>query len=104
MEKVKEAYVVEATFGWFDIGSWESLEDFWPKDSKGNATRRDVVLINSKRNLIEGSDKKVIALLGVDDLAVIDTDDALLIAHKSQLQEVRAVVEALEKKGKHQVL
>lgn len=104
MEKVKEAYVVEARFGWSDIGSWESLRDYWPEDSLGNATRREIIAIDAQGNLIECAPKKIVALLGVKDLAVIDTEDALLVAHKSRLQDVRRVVEALEKKGKSEVL
>lgn len=104
MEKVKEAYVAEAAFRWNDIGSWESLRDFWPEDSFQNASRRDLIVLDSSGNIVEASPKKVIALLGVKNLAVIDTPDALLIANKNQLQEVRKIVELLEQKGKKEVL
>jgi len=105
MEKVKQAYAVEATFRWNDIGSWESLRDFWPEDAFQNASRQELTVLDSSGNLVEvSSPKKVIALLGVKNLAVIDTPDALLIANKHQLQDVRRVVELLEKKGKKEVL
>jgi mannose-1-phosphate guanylyltransferase len=104
MEKVKAAYLVEATFRWNDIGSWESLRDFWPEDSSQNASRREIVVIDSRGNLVEAPLKKIVALLGVKNLTVIDTPDALLIADKNRLQEVRQVVELLERKGKREAL
>ncbi len=104
MEKVDEAYLVEASFRWNDIGSWESLKDFWPADSAGNISRQDAIVHDAEGNLIECDSKKVIALLGVNDLAVIDTPDALLVANMNRLQDVRQIVSLLEKKRKKEVL
>jgi mannose-1-phosphate guanylyltransferase len=104
MEKLKTAYVVEALFRWNDIGSWESLRDFWPEDEWQNTSRREIVALDARNNLVEAPNKKIVALLGVKNLTVIDTPDALLVADKNRLQEVRQIVELLGKKGKKEIL
>jgi len=104
MEKIAQAFIVESKFRWNDIGSWENLRDYWPEDLNENVSRQELITHDSRGNLIEAANKKVIALLGVKNLAVIDTPDALLVADKNRLQEVRAIVKLLEKKNKKDVL
>ena len=88
MEKLKEIYMVPAAFDWNDIGSWNALESIWAKDASGNAHFGRVLADDAKGNLIY-SKSRLIALLGVHDLAVIDSGDAVLVCPKSRAEEVR---------------
>lgn len=94
MERASQRAVVPAAFDWSDIGSWTALSDLVPADSVGNRSRGRSVLIDSERNYLQSS-HRVIALLGVNDLMIIDTEDALLIAHRDQAQSVKLVVDQL---------
>jgi mannose-1-phosphate guanylyltransferase len=103
MEKAGSLRVVPADFGWSDLGSWESAWELSDKDPSGNTAPASAVLVDAKNNLVQalgtGTTKKIIALVGVDDLCVVETDDALLILPRSRSQDVRAVVEELKKRG-----
>lgn len=103
MEKEKALSVVAADFGWSDLGSWESVWELGVKDAGENVGRREDIFVDSKRNLIYvepgRADKKTIALVGVEDLCVIDTGDALLVLRREQSQDVRFVVEELKRRG-----
>ncbi len=108
MEREAELAVVPGDYGWSDLGSWESAWELSPKDTDGNAAPESSVLVDAKNNLIadlgtaasaSGKQKKVIALVGVNDLCVVETDDALLILPRERSQDVRAVVEQLKKRG-----
>lgn len=97
MEKVESLLVVPGEFGWSDLGSWESSWELSQKDGDGNAAPSAAVLVDARNNLIEDlrtkSDaRRVIALIGVDDLCIVETDDALLVMPRSRSQDVREVV------------
>lgn len=94
MERTDKAVVVPADFGWSDVGSWGALWDIATKDDEGNAARGDVSLYETSNSLVF-SDRRLVATLGVKDLVVVETDDALLIADRLRSQEVREVVEEL---------
>lgn len=101
MEKLDRLAVVPGDFGWSDIGSWQAAWELVPRDDQGNAKASAVTYVESKGNLVvdarsPGSPKKVVALVGVDDLVVIDTDDALLVVPRERAQDVRLAVEALK--------
>lgn len=101
MEKETNLSVVPAEFGWSDLGSWESSWDLSPKDDAGNAAPASTILVDAKNNLVEDlrsatKDKRVIALVGVEGLCVVETDDALLIMPTSRSQDVREVVAELK--------
>ncbi len=101
MEKTGSLYVVPGDFGWSDLGSWESSWELSPKDAAGNAVPSGTVLVDARNNLIEdlrqnAEGKKVIALIGVEDLCIVETDDALLVMPRSRSQDVREVVAALK--------
>ncbi|MFK0570963.1 mannose-1-phosphate guanylyltransferase/mannose-6-phosphate isomerase [Endozoicomonas sp.] len=102
MEKTTDAVVVPLDAGWSDVGSWSSLADISEKDEQGNAALGDVLLHNT-RNTYVRSDKKLIATVGVDDLVVIDSDDAILVAHKDRVQDVKKVIEQLKAEGRAEV-
>lgn len=94
--------VVPGDFGWSDVGSWESAWELAPKDAAGNALPSDAVAVDAKNNLVRA--KKMVALVGVDDLVVVETDDAILVMPRGRAQDVRAVVDALKAKGRGELL
>jgi len=103
MERTAHAAVIPADFGWSDVGSWSALWDLAEKDAAGNASRGDVQLQDTRDSLVFG-DRRLIATLGVDNLVIVDTDDALLVADRSRSQEVREVVEDLKRANRSEHL
>lgn len=101
MEKADNAAVVLSRFSWSDIGSWSAYARLIPPDARGNRALGDPILIDADRCLVHAHDR-VVALLGTEDLLVIDTPDALLIAATSRDQDVKGVVTELKKRG-HEV-
>lgn len=99
MEKTGAAAMVPFDAGWSDIGSWSALWEIWPQDEDGNALRGDVIAVSSKGNLVH-SDHRLVALLGVEDLVVIETKDAVLVAERGAVQEVKEVVERIKREGR----
>jgi mannose-1-phosphate guanylyltransferase len=93
----------EGDFGWSDVGAWSSLLNIWPKDQEGNALRAESMLLDSENCLVYSRDK-LTALIGVKDLIVVDTPDALLICHKDQDQKVKDIVGLLKKSNKDKYL
>ncbi|MDG6778565.1 mannose-1-phosphate guanylyltransferase/mannose-6-phosphate isomerase [Thiomicrorhabdus sp. zzn3] len=98
MEHSDQVKVVPSDIGWSDVGSFESLSEELPTDADGNTQVDNSILLNAQNNLIIG-DQRLIALLDVEDLMVIDTDDALLIAPKGSGQKIKRVVEELKAQG-----
>jgi mannose-1-phosphate guanylyltransferase len=96
MEKAKDVLVVPGDFGWSDLGSWDALWEVSGKDENGNAVRGSFIGIDAFDSLVH-SPGKLVALIGVRDILVVETDDALLICRRGQSQDVRKVVETLEK-------
>ncbi len=94
-EKTSKAAVVPAAIGWSDVGSWSALADIAPKDADGNFTLGDVVLENVHGSYAR-SDGIMTALLGVRDLVVVTTQDAVLVAHKNEAQNVKKIVDRLK--------
>ncbi|MGH1366794.1 MAG: mannose-1-phosphate guanylyltransferase [Calditrichia bacterium] len=99
MQEAEEVYVIPTDMGWNDVGSWETVFEISPKDNDGNTGEyRDIISVNSARNYAYSPDK-VVSFVGVEDLIVVDTGDALLIGHRDASQDVKEAVEALKKKG-----
>ncbi len=107
MEHIGTLSVVPGDFGWSDLGSWHSAWEFAQKDAQQNALPPSSVAIGSQRNLVvdlrekkdcEGK-ARVIALVGVNDVVVVETDDALLVVSRAQAQHVKDVVEWLKEQG-----
>jgi mannose-1-phosphate guanylyltransferase len=86
-----------------DVGSWLSAAQYWPTDGDKNASIGEVVSVDSSQCIVY-SPKKLVALLGVEDLVVVDEDDALLICKKDRCQDVRKLVETLRSQGRKQIL
>jgi mannose-1-phosphate guanylyltransferase / mannose-6-phosphate isomerase len=95
-EKSERVVVVPGDFGWSDIGSWNALRDLVPPDENNNRTCGDTILIDSSNTYIQ-SDGRLVAGLGLDNLMVIDTPDALLVAHQDKAQDVKKIVAQLKK-------
>jgi len=95
MEKTDDAVVVPIDAGWNDIGSWSSLWDISEKDGDGNSSHGDVIL-HGTRNSYVRADDKLIAVIGVDDLVIVSTKDALMVAHKDRTQDVKIITDILK--------
>ncbi len=95
MERTADAVVVPMSCGWSDVGSWSALWDVAEKDVAGNAVVGDVMTIDS-RDCYVRSDSKLIATIGLSDVVVVESDDAILVAQKDQVQKVKTVVERLK--------
>jgi mannose-1-phosphate guanylyltransferase/mannose-6-phosphate isomerase len=101
MEKTKHAAVLPIAVGWNDVGSWSALWSVVEQDGDGNAHRGDV-LARDCRNTLAIGDKRLIALIGLEDTVVIDTDDAVLVSSKDRVQEVKDIVAALKQQQRTQ--
>lgn len=99
MEKTKLAVVVPASMGWNDVGSWTALKEVQPNDEAGNATRGDVYLKNVKNTLVR-AESRFVAAVGVEDLLIVETSDAVLVAHRDCAQDVKNIVDHLKASGR----
>jgi len=95
MEKAENIYTLSGSFGWDDVGSWLALEKINKTDEYGNYISGDVITINTNKSIICGN-KKLIATVGLEDIIVVETDDATLICSKSSTQDVKKVIENLK--------
>ena len=98
MEKADNVAVIPCSFGWSDIGSWKAVAEANTTDDAGNTTEGNAILLNSMRTYVRSEDR-LVAVVGVEDLVVIDTADAVLVAHKTSSQHVRDVVARLKDRG-----
>jgi mannose-1-phosphate guanylyltransferase len=100
MEKADNVVVIPAKFGWSDVGSWSALPDVIRADTDGNVIigAKHEISIDSEGCLVCGNDK-IVALIGVKETIVVNTEDALLVCAKERAQDVKRVVEELEKRG-----
>lgn len=99
MEQTQDAVVVPLDANWNDVGSWSALWDIQNKDDQGNVIQGDVITINSQNNYVY-SESRLVSLLGVDDLVVIETKDAILVADKSKVQDIKKIVESIKEQGR----
>jgi mannose-1-phosphate guanylyltransferase len=97
MEKTSKVFVAKGDFGWNDVGSWDEVVRLTPVDGEGNALRGTVIAKDSHRNYIDAGNK-VVATIGIDDVIVVTTDDAVLICKKGRSQDVKEVVDYLRRK------
>lgn len=100
MEKTDAAMVLPVDIGWNDVGSWSALWDVSEQDADGNAHHGDVIAIDSRNSYAYA--QRLVALVGVDDLIVVETDDAVLVAAKDKVQEVKQVVARLKAEQRSQ--
>ena len=103
MEKTDRLLLVPATFDWADIGNWAELGDRVRADASGNSVEGEAVLIDTNGSLVFG-DRRLIAAVGLQDMIIVDSPDALLVVPRSRAQDVRKVVEALKQARKTRYL
>ncbi len=99
MEKTDKAVVIPMDAGWNDVGSWSALWDVTNKDTNGNAISGDVLTVDSHNSFIHAQ-SKLVAVIGVHDLVVVETADAVMIAPKDRVQEVKQIVDQLKQLGR----
>lgn len=97
MEKANNVYVVEGTFGWSDVGTWDELYRLSMKDAKNNVIEGDVIAINSTNCLVSSSEK-FIGIIGVEDLIVIDSEHAIVICKRGEAHNVKQLVDFMRRK------
>jgi len=101
MEKTSQAVVVSMDAGWSDIGSWSSLWGISEKDGDGNSTHGDVILHNTHNSYVK-TDERLVAAIGVNDLVIVSTKDALMVAHKDSVQDVKIITANLKARSRRE--
>jgi mannose-1-phosphate guanylyltransferase/mannose-6-phosphate isomerase len=102
MEKTADAMVLPVDIGWNDVGSWSALWDVAERDGDGNAHHGDVIAVDSRNSYAYA--QRLVALVGVDDIVVVETDDAVLVARKDRVQDVKQVVARLKEEQRSQAI
>jgi len=103
MEKYSDIYTVPGNFGWDDVGSWLALERTYKTDENGNVIDGNVISINVKNSIIQANNK-LVATVGIENIVVVDTEDAILICAKDKVQDVKKVIENLKLCNRNQYL
>ncbi|GAB6140211.1 mannose-1-phosphate guanyltransferase [Methylosoma difficile] len=102
MEKTDKAVVIPLDAGWNDVGSWSALWEVREKDRQGNAIHGDVITINTQNSLIH-AEHKLVTVIGLDNVIIVETKDALMIASKDSVQDVKELVGKLSKANRDEV-
>ena len=103
MEKADNVLMIPADFGWNDLGSWASMAEIWPKDDQGNAHQGEIMTMESRGNVVF-CEEKLCVLLGVDDLIVVDTEEALLVCPVNRAQDIGRILDLMKQRGMEQYL
>lgn len=101
MEKTTQAVVVPMDCGWSDVGSWSALWEVSDKDENGNACRGDVINVDTRNTYVHASEK-LVTTIGLDDVVVVETKDAILVAKQSEVQQVKKIVEQLKAEDRNE--
>ena len=96
MERAANCAVVVSDFGWSDIGSWKAISELYQSDAAGNRIRGRAVMVDSRNCFVQG-DKRLVAAVGIDNLVIVDTGDAVLVADRDSAQDVGQVVRELSR-------
>jgi mannose-1-phosphate guanylyltransferase/mannose-6-phosphate isomerase len=99
MEKTKTAAVLPIDIGWSDVGSWSSLWEIARQDADGNAVRGQAILEDTSNSYVH-SERALVATIGVENLVIVDTPDALLVADRARAQDVSTIVKRLQQAGR----
>jgi len=102
MEKTSRAAVVPVSCAWSDIGSWDALWAASERDADGNRLEGDVIAIDSRNCFVRGTDRRLIAALGLEDIVIVDTPDAVLVAPRARVQEVKKLVDKIKANGRQE--
>jgi len=103
LEKTDRLLLVPADFEWSDIGNWAEMGDHVRSDSHGNSVEGEAILVDTRGSLIHGG-RRLVAAIGLEDMIIVDSDDALLVVPRSRAQDVRKVVDALRRARKTRYL
>jgi len=103
MEKSNKTVMISADIGWGDVGSWSAMDGLYPKDKSGNICVGEHIALNSEGCMVF-SPNKTVAFVGLTDIVVVETDDALLICNKNCTEDVKRVTEILKEKGMDELL
>jgi mannose-1-phosphate guanylyltransferase len=99
MEKASNVRVLEVRYDWNDVGDWRALASLLPRDAQGNATQGDVLARDTTNSILVSDDGGLIAALGLDDVVIVQSGKATLVARRDQLDKLKALVEGLAEKG-----
>jgi mannose-1-phosphate guanylyltransferase len=101
LEHARRIAVVPARFGWSDVGDWNNLGELIERDDFGNSVRGDLVQSQTRNSVVWSETGRLVALVGLENIAVVDTEDALLVVNRGKAQEVRQIVEQLKTMRRH---
>ncbi len=104
MERSSSTRVIPTRFDWSDVGSWDAAMDIYPRDEAGNVIRGDAEVVDVRNSYVQSDGRRLVAVVGLEDVIVVDTPDAVLVVRRGQSQSVKKVVEALRKKGRQDLL
>jgi mannose-1-phosphate guanylyltransferase len=104
MEKSRRIAVVPAEFGWSDVGSFAALPEVRETDAQGNVVQGEALVIDGKGNVVLAADGRPVAVIGLDDVVVVDAGDAVLVCRRDRAQDVRKAVEELKLRGREELL
>ncbi len=103
MEKAQDIYTIPGSFGWDDVGSWLALERINPTDGEGNMFSGDIVSVDTRNCTVCGG-KRTVAVLGLEDMVIVDTPDALLVCDKNSTQDIKKILAAIREQNKTELL
>jgi mannose-1-phosphate guanylyltransferase len=103
MERAEDVAVIPVDIGWSDVGSWATLIELLPADGEGNVVVGQHIGLGTRGCLIHGS-HRLVTTIGLEDMIVVDTEDALLVCPRERVQEVRDLVEKLRESGREEYL
>ncbi len=103
MERADNVLMLDGDFGWSDVGSWDALDTLYETDENNNVAYGEQIHIGSKNCIAYGKDK-LIATIGLEDIIIVETDDAILVCDKGKAQDVKKIVEILQEQGKEEYL
>ena len=103
MEKSDNILVVPGEFGWNDVGSWDMMNVLHAEDAKGNIALGDALVLDSTNTTVYAG-SRLVAVVGVDNLVVVETEDAVMVCPKSKAQDVKKLVDALKEQKRTDVL
>ncbi len=104
MEKAENTYVIRGDFGWSDLGSWDEVCVLSPKDEQGNSLTDNTIALDSRNCHVETYDDRLVAIIGIEDCIIIDSDKATLICRVGKTQRVKEIVDFLRRKRRDEYL
>jgi mannose-1-phosphate guanylyltransferase len=102
MEKAERVAVVPANIGWSDVGDWHGLGELIEQDSVGNSVRGDILQVETKRSVVWSETGRLVALIGLENVVVVDTEDALMVIDRERSQDVKKIVGELKRLSRHE--